>query len=329
MSNSMPVELQVILNSGTITAANAHDIRAKFYTDAKIGVEEATWLFALNGGCRKKDVFWEILFVEALTDFLVFQVQPEGHVDETAAQWLIGMIDSAGAVKSISEFELLINVLEKSDSSPEFLVNYALAQVKLAITSGQGPLRNSKRPVPACAVTADDVGILRQLMHAPASPGSINITRGEAEMLFDINDITAASENDPAWVNFFGKAIANHMMADEAYRAPSRAEALRVEKWLEDPKADVGGFFSRMVSGLRGLLGINTVSGRATKAKLLKQVAAIGESENISEAEALWFMQRLNRDGQMSEAEYAALSFLKRESKDIHPSMLPLLQQVA
>jgi hypothetical protein len=148
-------------------------------------------------------------------------------------------------------------------------------------------------------------------------------------MLFDINDITAASENDPAWVNFFGKAIANHMMADEAYLAPSRAEALRVEKWLEDPKADVGGFFSRMVSGLRGILGINTVSGRATKAKLLKQVAAIGESENITEAEALWFMQRLNRDGQMSEAEYAALSFLKRESKDIHPSMLPLLQQVA
>ena len=170
MSNSMPAELQVILNSGMITAANAHDIRAKFYTDAKIGVEEATWLFALNGGCRKKDVFWEILFVEALTDFLVFQVQPEGHVDETAAQWLIGMIDSAGAVKSISEFELLINVLEKSDSSPEFLVNYALAQVKLAITSGQGPLRNSKRPVPACAVTADDVGILRQS----------SITRGDA-----------------------------------------------------------------------------------------------------------------------------------------------------
>ena len=40
-------------------------------------------------------------------------------------------------------------------------------------------------------------------------------------------------------------------------------------------------------------------------------------------------MQRLNRDGQMSEAEYAALSFLKRESPEIHPSMLPLLQQVA
>jgi hypothetical protein len=61
----------------------------------------------------------------------------------------------------------------------------------------------------------------------------------------------------------------------------------------------------------------------------LKQVTAIGESENITKTEALWFMQRLSRDGQMSEAEYAALSFLKRESKDIHPSMMPLLQQVA
>ncbi len=329
MSINLPAELQQILDVGVITAANAHDIRAKFYTDAEIGVDEATWLFALNDGCRKADVFWEILFVEALTDFLVFQVLPEGHVDETTAQWLIGKIDAAGAVKSVSEFELLLNVIEKSESCPEFLVRYALEQVKIAVITGLGPLRNAKKAIPAGTVCADDVAILRQLMHAPASQSSINIGRSEAEFLFDLNDITAASENDPEWSKFFGNAIANHMMADEAYQAPSKAEALRMEKWLEDTDADVGGFFSRMVAGLRGVFGATTVSNRETKRKLLKQVAAIGQNESITETEALWFIQRLNRNGQLTEAECAALSLLKQESKDVHPSMLPFLQQVA
>jgi hypothetical protein len=52
-------------------------------------------------------------------------------------------------------------------------------------------------------------------------------------------------------------------------------------------------------------------------------------AEEITESEARWLSDRITRDGRMSEAERAALLFIKQEATSIHPSLAPLLSRVA
>ena len=328
MSVSLPIELRAVLSSGKISAADVLSMRRSFYGDAKISATEADWLFALNDGCKNADPAWDIFFVEALTDYAVFQMKPEGYIDDATANWLISKIDTDGTVKTTSELELLINVLEKSQSSPGQLVKYALEQVKHAIIFGSGPARNGLTLEPG-AVGAADVAMLRRVLYAYGGDRNVSITQDEAEVLFDINDATVSAKNDAAWVDLFAKAIANHIMMASGYQAPSREDALHLGKWVDDTSTDVGSFFTRMVGGLKDVVDLYKRDNDTLDQGQLKQGIAIAESERVTESEAQWLVERMNRDGNLSEAERAVLSFIKREATDVHPSLLPLLDRVA
>jgi hypothetical protein len=313
-----------------ITDEDVLAMRRAYYSDASITEGEASELFALNDSCSSHAVSWTQFFTEALSDFIVHQMKPEGYVDEANAKWLMGHIDADGKLESWNELELLIGIIEKAKSVPANLNIYALNQVKYAVLSGEGVTRSGSE-LKAGVVTEGDVQILRRILYAYGSGDNIGITIPEAEVLFDINDATAKADNHPSWSILFAQAIANHLMMAQGYQAPDRQTALRREHWL-DEKPTMGSFITAMVTGLREVYknSWNDIGAEVQARKIrLNREAASGESEKITSREAAWLAARINRDGEISPAERAALTFIKQESPEINPALKPLLDLVA
>lgn len=326
MPATLPESLSGIARSGRISGDDVLSIRRIIYPDGHIGTDEAEWLFALNAACKDQDREWHVLFVEALTDYVVNQMAPAGYVSPENAQWLMARIDHDGHVDSATELELIVNIIDKAVSCPLALSAYGLAQVKHAVLTGEGPLRWGKHLAPG-RVTAGDVDLLRRVLYAMGGQQHVAITREEASVLFEINDATDGEANDPAFHDLFVKAIANHIMFASGYAVPAREEALRREQWLNDTSVNVGGFFARMASGLKDVIGLYTAPDDDGGGRVDAMASAM--AERVSEDEAHWLADRINRNGRITGPEAALLAFIRDESPDIHPALKPLLDKVA
>ena len=60
----------------------------------------------------------------------------------------------------------------------------------------------------------------------------------------------------------------------------------------------------------------------------LRMVLSAITNEEVSEPEANWLAERINRDGRTTTNELLLLAFLKRESPCIHPALQSLVDQV-
>ncbi len=316
---------------GSLTSADVAAIQRGYYRDGIVAESEADALFALEQSCHVQPPEWGQLFVMALTDYLVHQLQPQGYLTAENAAWLTERISADGKVQTLNEFNLLVKVLEEARWAPGALATLALSQVRDAIVDGIGPLRlGARKPAPGIA-TAADVAALRRILYASAGEGNIAVTRAEAEVLLDIADAADEDLSDPAWADLFSKALANHLMAGSGYVAPSREEVLRQEAWLT-AEPDLGGFLSDMVhAGLGGVWAAYhtpDVEDLAV-ARVEEQRRAILVSEEVTAVEASWLAGRIGRDGRVSEAERALLGFIKTNSPKIDPSLAPLLAKYA
>ena len=320
-----------VMQSKKITASQVLDLRRALYNDGVAEGGEVDRLFTIDEAATDCDPSWTELFVEAVTDYIVMQVEPQGHISEENADWLIDRISRDGVVKTASELEILAKVVEKAQSSPQRLVSFALGQVKKAVLEGEGPLARGK--LSKGIVSRDEAEFIRRILFAFGGDGNIAVTRDEAEILFDINDATVAAENDPAWNDLFVKAIANFMMAASGYQVPSRQEALRREEWLDEPTGGIGGFFGRMAAGgLRGALNAYRrpeMVEQAWAAKNARMDAAIKSAETITAEEAEWLARRMGRDGTFHENEKVLLRFIRDEAPSVHPSLQSLVNKAA
>ncbi len=328
-----------IAQRGHIRPETVVELRRKMYSDGHIGPAEADQLFYLDTACGEICPEWNAFFVEALTDFLVHQVAPRGYISVANANWLIQKVDLDGRVETNTEMELLLRVIETAKMIPPRLSEYIIRQVGKAVIENDGPTRSGKFLMPG-TIGAGEVEILRRALYAAGGAGHTAVTCDEAEMLFDINDATKHAENDPAWSDLFVKAIANFLMAAHGYSIPSREDALRREKWVEDAESDFGGmtgqmvggaFSSLLVEGLRGVwkdLTTDTMEAAYGERQQAHE-AMISANERITASEANWLSERIARDGELDENETALLLFIKAGSPEIHPSLQPLLDRVA
>lgn len=316
------IAIDEIIRRGSVKDTDVLKLRAAFYDDGGIGMPEAEQIFAINDACPVKDPAWADFFVEAITDHVVNVVPPEGYLTAENAQWLIAHIGRDGKVDSKTELDLLVNVLDKARWSPASLVSFALEQVKHAVISGEGPLR-SGQSLAAGSISEGEVDLLRRILYAFGGDGNVAITQAEAEILFEINDATAAGALNPAWTDLFVKAVANAMMASSGYAVPSREEALRREVWL-DQRGDLSPFeFLRQMVGssVGSVLGSyhEQSSEERALARLERQRVEIITNEEITEGEAQWLADRIARDGALTANEEALLAYLSSESPKVHP----------
>lgn len=330
MSILQSVPIEEIKRRGSIKDADVTRIRRAFYEDGVVTVEEADRLFELNDTCPIQDPSWADLFIEAITDYVVNQAEPEGYVTTENADWLRERIARDDRVETKTELELLINVLDKARWAPPSLSAFALAQVKHAVLEGSGPIRAGRLLSPGIISDAE-VDLLRRILYAFGGDQGVAISRAEAEVLFALNDVTAGADNDPAWDDLFVKAIAGAVMNVSGYAAPSRQEALVREAWLEArdelaPKSVLRQMLSTGLSRVFALYREQSPEERAI-ARLEQQRIDIVVNERITEGEALWLAERLGRDGRLTPNERALLEFLARESPSVHPHLKPLIER--
>jgi hypothetical protein len=329
---TMSAPVAGLTSKNRITAEDVVMLRREVFGDGVVTRGEAEALFALDATAKDKCAQWPVFFVEAVTDFIVHQEKPAGYISQHNADWLVRAISRDGMVDSRTELELLVHVLEKAKSSPNGLCVYALAQVANAVLDGKGPLMHDGKLVPGLIAKAE-VELLRRILYAHGGDGNIAITRAEAEMLFKINERTAAANNDPSWNDLFVKAIANFVMCSAGYEAPRRDVALRRDSFFEQAEPGIGSFFGRMVSG--GLAGImeayrapgDIESEWESKNKAAEALAR--RAETIDASEAKWLAERIGRDRPLRENERALLTLIKHASPEIHPVLKPLIDKVA
>jgi hypothetical protein len=322
-----------LTSKNKITAEDVTMLRREVFADGVVTRGEAEALFALDQTARDKCGEWAPFFVEAVTDYIVHQEKPEGYISEQNADWLVRTVSRDGMVDSRTELELLVHVLEEAKSSPDQLSAYALEQVAHAVIDGKGPMMHGGSLVPGHIAKAE-VDLLRRILYAYGGDGNIAISKAEAEVLFRINDRTAAADNDPSWNDLFVKAIANHVMCATGYEPPTREVALRHETFLDESSPALGGFFSRMVSGgFAAILEAYHSPGDIEaewEARNRAAEALARRAETIDASEAEWLAERVG-GGQrpLRDNERALLTLIRHASPQIHPALKPLLDKVA
>ncbi|RVD61889.1 hypothetical protein EN828_17185 [Mesorhizobium sp. M2D.F.Ca.ET.185.01.1.1] len=322
-----------LTSKNKISAEDVAMLRREVFADGVVSRGEAEALFALDQSARDKCGEWAPFFVEAVTDYIVHQERPEGYISQENAGWLVRTISRDGMVDSRTELELLVHVLEEAKSSPNELSAYALEQVAHAVIDGRGPLMLGGELVPGLIARAE-VDLLRRILYAYGGDGNIAISKAEAEVLFRINDRTAAADNDPSWNDLFVKAIANYVMCSAGYEPPTREAALRHEDFLDEAAPTLGGFFSRMVSGgfsaiLEAYNSPDNIEAE-WEARNRASEALARRAETIDADEAQWLAERVG-GGQrpLRDNERALLTLIKHASPEIHPALKPLLDKVA
>jgi hypothetical protein len=314
--------MERLMNSARVTSENVLELRRNVFEDGVMTRGEAQMLLDIDRAAKDKCAEWAPFLYEAVSDYIVHQERPAGYISQDNAVWLQNTLanDSAETVTG-----LLVHVLEKAKSAPESLSAMGLKAVARQVLANDAGMAK---------ISQDDVKMLRRVLYAFGGQDNAALSRAEVEVLFDLNDQTAEALNDPEWNELFTKAIASFILCASGYRAPSREDALRQEKWAEDTSVHVDGFFGRMISGgLSGVIDAFKSDERtledAFAEKNAAYEAAMNEAALVDADEARWVADRIGRDGVLHDNERSLLRFLKKESTGIHPILQPLLDQVA
>lgn len=238
MSSLRLMAIDAICQRGSVRDSDVATLRRTFLLEPQIAPSDVDALFRAHSMAKVTDPSWADFFVETLTDYVVRELEPQGYVTAAHAGWLIARISNAGRVRSKTEHDLLLNVIDKARWVPESLMAFALAQIRDAVVTGEGPLR-AGAPDSAGSINLAEVEQVRALLYAYGNEGPRAVTQTEAEILLDIEQaliaqpaslMDAASPIDTwpleCWKDLLGKAVINAALAASGYRAPSREEAL-------------------------------------------------------------------------------------------------------
>ncbi len=320
---SLPIDN--ILQRQTIEFDDILLLNRVLYEDGGASSDEANIRFSMHHACTEQHADWRDLFIEAITEYLVFHEAPRGYLTAANANWLVGRVSKDGKIATKTEIELVLRVLSEARWAPVSLSKFALEQIRHAVVSGDGPLRQVK-PLAAGRISECEVELLRRILYAFGGDGHVAVTRCEADILFDIDEAVAGSPPNALWTDLFVKAIANVMMSASGYSVPSREEALRQEADLECEDGQVSILFSLLsmvhanLSSMQDAYHDQSIEERALS-KLEHQRIEIITNEKIAEPDPSWLVGRLGRDGLLTPSERALVSYLNHESPRIHPAI--------
>jgi hypothetical protein len=308
--------VEEIICRGSIKDSDVSRLSRSLSEDGTIEQHEAEQLLAINKACPVQGPAWRDFFVDAITDYLVRQLEPAGYVTAEKAHWLISQISQDGRVTTKTELDLLVRVLDKARWVPASLVTFSLAQVRAAVVHGDGPLRLGQVPIEG-VIAEREVELIRTMLCSLGSDSSLAITRAEAEMLLDINAALQGSPARPAWTDLFVKAVANVLMSSAGYAVPPRKIALgadrsagpRREPW---PVAALATMVALSLNSVREAYHRQSLEERALS-RLERQRIEIVTNEEMTEIDGRWLADRLSGDIRLSATEEALLAYARRE----------------
>ena len=294
---------------GMIHDAEVLSLRQSGWADGAITREEAEAIFALEQATANPSPVWSDFFVEALRNFVLNGTEPRGYASDEEAEWLIRMVEADGKVCSMTELELLVQVIEKGLGVPDALKAYVLKVIEAAVLTGTGPTRDGGE-LSDTHVTPAEAKMLRRVVFGSASdkPGAVSLR--EAEMLFRLKDATLHQANAPEFKAIFVQGVGNALMgyANEAAHV-SRERMLQLEAFVADNKPQLGRFMGQMAREVPNVFGV--VFG--------KRNAAPSREEQVAAAEAIvpyeqeWLDAQIAANGQVDDYDRALLDFIEQQ----------------
>jgi len=321
------ISIDEICRRGHITGGDVGRLRRLLLTDEPITGDEVRALFRIDRACRMQDVAWLDFYLEAITGFLIDEIEPRGYLTKRNADWLIGEIGPE-SVATKSEIELLVALLDRARWSPESLVRFALRQVLHAVRTGHSPLRTDDEP--AGLLAESDIELIRRILYAYGGEGCLPVTRAEAEVLLLVDSAVVGQPLSAAWADLLAKAIVSVVMAASGFAVPIREQALRREAWPEESPALA---FADVLACLRSG-GLKTMyraqsSEERALARLERQRIEIITNEEVTQGEIDWLVEHLGRPGDLSAAERLVIAYLEREGPTIHPALDAVVRRIA
>ena len=189
-----------------------------------------------------------------------------------------------------------------------------LGAVKDAVLNGTG-FWAKNRKLEAGRIGADDVELLRKIMYAVGGEGGIDISREEAEVIYDIHDATVDADNHESWGVLFSQMMACYMMAGMSSLEVDENWALGRDVWLESDKG-----LDWSISNILKGFGLMHKKEEAPKPYVLDRNLQ-SSLEAITEEEAFWLIERINADGRMTPSEAKMLMYLEQECPNLHATL--------
>jgi hypothetical protein len=116
-----------ILADGIIDEQEVTPLRKVLYADGIIDKEEADFLFELNDAVSDENNHpsWKVLFIDAITSFLLDDEISPGVIDNTEAKWLLEKVQGDGKLDDV-EISLLNHLKKTAKNIPDSLKNILL-----------------------------------------------------------------------------------------------------------------------------------------------------------------------------------------------------------
>jgi hypothetical protein len=115
--------IAALANRPVLTEDDVNKLRRRVLRFGCVTRAEAEALFEIDAAPSVKCEAWTALFVEAITDHVVWQSRPTGVVSPEQADWLLSRVDRA---QTVTRLALLVNILGEAHSVPKDF----LAEVK-------------------------------------------------------------------------------------------------------------------------------------------------------------------------------------------------------
>jgi hypothetical protein len=300
-------------SDGAIGPEEILALRRAGWVDGRMDPEEAEALFVANDHIAEPSAEWCDFFVEALGEFIVNTVEPKGYVDQVMADELVSRIDRDGRVETMAELELLVRVLERSQSVPGSLRTYALRQIEDAVLHGEGATRRGE--LDPKGINETECTLLRRLIFSAGGDRPAAVSKAEAEMLFRIKDATLYELNAPDWDKLFVQGVANYLIGFGGHEPLTRDRAAELEQFLAAEGAGISAFLGRMAMAepdFKGAFGSLLDMGPQG----LDTEGAAAEAAAFTEQEDLWLLDRIDADEELDPLEKALLAFIAEETGD-------------
>jgi hypothetical protein len=108
-----------------VTAMDVAWLRREVFANGEVSREAADELFEVERARVAQTPEWTELFVEMITEHVVWQSRPTGVVDENQAEWLIGRADSCSSINALAA---LVNVLSEAHRAPRWFLDAVRAR---------------------------------------------------------------------------------------------------------------------------------------------------------------------------------------------------------
>ena len=102
-----------------VTAMDVAWLRREVFADGAVSREAADELFLVERAGVAQTPAWTELFVELITEHVVWQSRPTGVVDGAQAEWLL---EQADRTRSVNALAVLVNVLVEAHRVPQWFV---------------------------------------------------------------------------------------------------------------------------------------------------------------------------------------------------------------